>query len=84
MSVKGKYAFVDVPEGVADQVIDKLSSQGIAEGGEKLFVKRAITVSITKDGGPEEVPAESESGASSDEGYEAESGPTMLAVDDSL
>jgi ATP-dependent RNA helicase DeaD len=84
LSVRNKYAFVDVPEAVADQVIEKMSTQTAPQSGEKLLVKRAITVSITKEGAPEEQPAETETGDMHHDETGIDEGPTLLAVDDSL
>ncbi len=53
VSVRGSYSFVDVSDKVADQVVEKL---GEAEG-KKLFVKRAVTLSIPRDPTPEELAA---------------------------
>lgn len=86
VAVRGAYAFVDVPEAIADQVVEGLSS---AES-KPLFVKKAVTLSIPREGA---APAEAEShdsdhggdfnGASShDAGESHEDGPTLLAVDE--
>ncbi len=86
VAVRGAYAFVDVPEAIADQVVERLSS---AES-KPLFCKRAVTLSIPREGA---APTESEhhdsdqggdfNGASShDSGESHEEGPTLLAVDE--
>lgn len=84
VSVRGVYSFVDVPEAVADQVVEKLSE------GDKYFVKRAVTLAIPREGAAQE----ESSGADThgDEGHhEAQhnghdgdigEGPTLLAVDE--
>jgi hypothetical protein len=58
VSVRGAYSFVDVPEKVADQVVEKLA-EADAPGakGSKYFVKRAVTLSIPRDPTPEELAA---------------------------
>jgi hypothetical protein len=63
VSVRGAYSFVDVSDKVADQVVEKL---GEAEG-KKLFVKRAVTLSIPRDPTPEELAAMQQEHA--DDGY---------------
>jgi hypothetical protein len=70
VSVRGAYSFVDVPDSVADQVVEKLS-EADAPGakGAKYFVKRAVTLSIPRDPTPEELAAmqsESSQGDSDD------------------
>jgi ATP-dependent RNA helicase DeaD len=99
ISVRGSYSFVDVPEKVADQVIEKLGDVAVAGKGDKYFVKRAVTLSIPRDPTPEELAAmqqrdESESyneGAGEERAHEGsyddagdDEGPTMLAVDDQM
>jgi hypothetical protein len=71
VSVRGAYSFVDVPEDVADQVVEKLS-EADAPGtkGNKYFVKRAVTLSIPREPTAEELAAlQSESQSEGDEQY---------------
>lgn len=86
VAVRGAYAFVDVPEAIADQVVEGLSS---AES-KPLFVKKAVTLSIPREGA---APVEAEQhnsdqggdfndASSHDAGESNEQGPTMLAVDE--
>lgn len=87
VSVRGQYSFVDVPEAVADQVVEKLGDTDCAPTGSKYYVKRAVTLSIPREGAAEEASQAADTGASesngSHEGHEAsEGGPTMLSVDD--
>lgn len=96
VSVRGSYSFVDVPEKVADQVVEKLGETQAAGSGEKLFVKRAVTLSIPRDPTPEELAAMQQQSDESyggderegnghrgyDEGHSDEEGPTLLAVDE--
>ncbi len=99
VSVRGAYSFVDVPEKVADQVVEKMADVAVAGKGDKFFVKRAVTLSIPRDPTPEELAAmkqrdEADSyGEGSDERahegvYDedagADEGPTLLAVDDQM
>ncbi len=88
VAVRGAYSFVDVPEAIADQVVDGLSSSE-SSGGKSLFVKRAVTLSIPREGA---APSDAENsdphggaeanGAPSDEPMDSHDGPTMLAVDE--
>jgi hypothetical protein len=94
VSVRGSYSFIDVSEKVADQVVERLADAK-AGSGDKLFVKRAVTLSIPRDPTPEELSAMQQQSEESygggeregnghrhyDEG-EGDEGPTMLAVDD--
>jgi hypothetical protein len=57
VSVRGAYSFVDVSEKVADQVVEKLADSDVGGRGEKLFVKRAVTLSIPREPTPEELAA---------------------------
>jgi hypothetical protein len=93
VSVRENYSFVDVPEAVADQVVEKLGDSSVPSTGSKYYVKRAVTLSIPREGGAEEAQgsdASFEGGESrrshesreSHEGHHAEEGPTLLAVDD--
>ncbi len=82
VSVRGVYSFVDVPEAVADQVVEKLSE------GDKYFVKRAVTLAIPREGAGQEESSDShgdnghhEAEHNSHEGDLGE-GPTLLAVDE--
>jgi len=71
VSVRGAYSFVDVPEDVADQVVEKLS-EADAPGakGDKYFVKRAVTLSIPREPTAEELAAlQSESQSDGDDQY---------------
>jgi len=96
VSMRGAYAFVDVPEAVADQVVDKLSDTEAKGTGEKYFVKRAVTLSIPREPTAEELAAmqtehsdedyngngHSDHENHADVGGADEEGPTLLAVDD--
>ena len=89
VSVRENYSFVDVPEAVADQVVEKLGDSSVPSTGSKYYVKRAVTLSIPREGASEEAQSDSgfEGGESheshgSSEGHHAEEGPTLLAVDD--
>jgi superfamily II DNA/RNA helicase len=83
VSVRGAYSFVDVPEAVADQVVERLSE------GDRYFAKKAVTLAIPREGAAIEEGAPSESHGD-DAGHaehrshdDVESdGPTLLAVDD--
>ncbi len=57
VSVRGAYSFVDVSDKVADQVVEKLAESDVAGRGEKLFVKRAVTLSIPREPTAEELAA---------------------------
>jgi hypothetical protein len=89
VSVREFYSFIDVPETVANQVIDKLGEHEAAGTGEKYFVKKAVTLSIPREGSADES-AGGHDGASYEDSHVAqashddagEDGPTMLAVDD--
>lgn len=96
VSLRGAYAFVDVPEAVADQVVDKLSDTEAKGTGEKYFVKKAVTLSIPREPTAEELAAmqtehsdedyngngHGDHDAHGDAGSADEEGPTLLAVDD--
>ncbi|MEN9845785.1 MAG: hypothetical protein RIS36_932 [Pseudomonadota bacterium] len=89
VSVRENYSFVDVPEAVADQVVEKLGDSSVPSTGSKYYVKKAVTLSIPREGSSEEAQSDSgfEGGDSheahdSSEGHHAEEGPTLLAVDD--
>jgi hypothetical protein len=98
VSVRGAYSFVDVPEKVADQVVEKLGDAQVAGRGEKFFVKKAVTLSIPREPTAEELAAlqsrdeagyegghddrEERNGDRYDESQSEDEGPTLLAVDD--
>jgi superfamily II DNA/RNA helicase len=90
VSVRENYSFVDVPEAVADQVVEKLGDSSVPSTGSKYYVKKAVTLSIPREGGADEAHAsdagfeggESHHSHDSHEGHHAEEGPTLLAVDD--
>ena len=89
VSVRENYSFVDVPEAVADQVVEKLGDSSVPSTGSKYYVKRAVTLSIPREGASEEGHSdggfeggESHESHGSSEGHHAEEGPTLLAVDD--
>jgi hypothetical protein len=92
ISVRESYSFVDVPDAVAGQVIDKLGAQQIAQNGERYFVKKAVTLSIPREGGAEEemheqadeglAPQQPQRSERSESDFEQ--GPTMLSVDDQV
>jgi hypothetical protein len=89
VSVREFYSFIDVPEAVANQVIDKLGEHEAVGTGAKYFVKKAVTLSIPREGASEDS-SNAQDGASYDDSHVAhashdeggEDGPTMLAVDD--
>jgi hypothetical protein len=89
VSVRENYSFVDVPEAVADQVVEKLGDSSVPSTGSKYYVKKAVTLSIPREGASEEVhtdggfeSTESHEAHGSHEGHQSEEGPTLLAVDD--
>jgi hypothetical protein len=89
VSVRENYSFVDVPEAVADQVVEKLGDSSVPSTGSKYYVKKAVTLSIPREGASEEAHSdagfeggESHESHGSSEGHHAEEGPTLLAVDD--
>jgi superfamily II DNA/RNA helicase len=90
VSVRENYSFVDVPEAVADQVVEKLGDSAVPATGSKYYVKKAVTLSIPREGAAEEGHAsdagfegsESNGSHESHEGHHSEEGPTLLAVDD--
>jgi hypothetical protein len=91
VSVREFYSFIDVPEAVASQVIDKLGEHQAAGTGERYFVKKAVTLSIPREGTAEEAPSSDDGGSyeehesahtSRNEGVDE--GPTMLSVDEQL
>jgi superfamily II DNA/RNA helicase len=96
VSMRGAYAFVDVPEAVADQVVEKLGDTEAKGTGEKYFVKKAVTLSIPREPTAEELAAmqsehsdedyngngHSDHESHEDVGAADEEGPTLLAVDD--
>ena len=96
VTVRENYSFVDVAEGIADQVVDKLSESSVPSTGSKYYVKKAVTLSIPREGASEESQAsdsgfeggetngshESHESHESHDAHEAEGGPTLLAVDD--
>jgi hypothetical protein len=84
VSVRPHYSFIDVPEAIADQVVEKLSENEASGTGSKYYVKRAVTLSIPREGGADE-------SQGSDQGFQSQSdapemsggeGPTLLAVDE--
>jgi hypothetical protein len=98
VSIRGAYSFVDVPERIADQVVEKLGDAQVSGRSEKFFVKRAVTLAIPREPTPEELAALQSRDEGSYEGggeereersnrYEDsqsgdDEGPTLLAVDD--
>jgi hypothetical protein len=90
VTVRDNYSFVDVPEALADQVVDKLAESSVPSTGSKYYVKKAVTLSIPREGSAEES-QQSDSGFEGTEtngsheshqaAHDAE-GPTLLAVDD--
>jgi len=92
ISMRGAYAFVDVPEGVADQVVQKLGETEAKGTGEKYFVKKAVTLSIPREPTAEELAALQAEDRMSADGHheemdhrddrESDEGQTLLAVDD--
>ncbi len=89
VSVRENYSFVDVPEAVADQVVEKLGDSSVPSTGSKYYVKKAVTLSIPREGAAEEAQAdggfesvESHEEHGSSEGHHTEEGPTLLAVDE--
>jgi ATP-dependent RNA helicase DeaD len=84
ISVRPHYSFIDVPEAVADQVVEKLGDAEVEGKGSKYYVKRAVTLSIPREGAQEETSAAStdEFSAPVESRDMAEEGPTLLAVDE--
>lgn len=91
VSIRPAYAFLDVPEALADQVVEKLGAVDAGKSGEKFFVKKAVTLSIPRDPTPEELAAmqseqrfDSRGDEDSSDRHEPsdEEGPTFLAVDE--
>jgi len=64
VAVRGSYAFVDVPEAIADQVIEKLGASEVEGTGKNYFVKKAVTLSIPREGAPSD-----EGSAAHDDGH---------------
>jgi superfamily II DNA/RNA helicase len=95
VSVRDLYTFVDVPEAVADQVIEKLSEAAVGQDGEKYFVKKAVTLSIPREGaqvedneGAGDMAGEHTSHIDNggmmeegEQGFQDDEGPTMLNID---
>ncbi len=71
VSVRGAYSYVDVPEAVADQVVEKLSeTDAPGAKGNKYFVKKAVTLSIPREPTAEELAViQSESQNDGDDQY---------------
>jgi hypothetical protein len=85
VSVRDCYSFVDVPEAVADQVVEKLGDAQVAATGSKYYVKKAVTLSIPREGASEESNGTDsfEGGESHDHAHDtSDEGPTLLAVDE--
>jgi hypothetical protein len=92
VTVRDNYSFVDVPEALADQVVEKLAESSVPSSGSKYYVKKAVTLSIPREGAAEEGPQSDAAyegaevnGASHHESHQGshdEEGPTLLAVDD--
>jgi hypothetical protein len=71
-----------VPEAVADQVVERLGENEVEGTGLKYYVKRAVTLSIPREGGQEDTQA-TEGFSGPVESHEmSEDGPTLLAVDE--
>ncbi len=83
VSVRGAYSFVDVPEAVADQVVEKLGESASAAGA-KYFVKKAVTLTIPREGAQEETHhSEPVGNGGTDMSHDdIGDGPTMLTVDE--
>ena len=82
VSVRPFYSFIDVPEAVADQVVERLGENEVEGTGLKYYVKRAVTLSIPREGGQEDTQA-TEGFSGPVESHEmSEDGPTLLAVDE--
>jgi superfamily II DNA/RNA helicase len=83
VSVRGAYSFVDVPEAVADQVVEKLG-ESVSAAGAKYFVKKAVTLTIPREGAHEEAQhSEAVDNGGADISHDdIGDGPTMLAVDE--
>jgi hypothetical protein len=84
--VRGAYTFLDVPEAVADQVVEGLSNASDSQG-KNFFVKKAVTLSIPREGAAPTESSESDGGGDfegepSNGSIESHEGPTMLAVDE--
>jgi hypothetical protein len=62
VSIRPLYSFVDVPEAVAAKVLDKLPETSIAGAGGSYFVRKAVTLSIPREG----VASESDEGGQHD------------------
>jgi superfamily II DNA/RNA helicase len=86
VTVRGAYTFLDVPEAVADQVVEGLSNASDSQG-KNFFVKKAVTLSIPREGAAPTESSESDGGGDfegepSNGSIESHEGPTMLAVDE--
>jgi superfamily II DNA/RNA helicase len=89
VAVRGAYTFVDVPEAIADQVVEGLSGSTDTQG-KNFFVKKAVTLSIPREGAAPVEGSEASfgegagdfDGGSSNGSMESHEGPTMLAVDE--
>lgn len=84
ISIRPNYSFIDVPEAVADQVVEKLGDSEVDGTGSKYYVKRAVTLSIPREGAQEEssTPSTDEFSAPAESHDAADEGPTLLAVDE--
>jgi hypothetical protein len=82
VSVRPFYSFIDVPEAVADQVVERLGENEVEGTGSKYYVKRAVTLSIPREGGQEESQATEGFSAPVESHEMSEDGPTLLAVDE--
>jgi hypothetical protein len=88
ISVREFYSFVDVPEAVADQVIEKLGEVEVGGKGAKYFVKKAVTLSIPREGAQgeegQELSGSDDFAGHAPEDMSTENGPTLLSVDDPM
>jgi hypothetical protein len=90
VTVRENYSFVDVPEALADQVVEKLAESSVPSTGSKYHVKKAVTLSIPREGAAEESQqgdvgfegAETNGSHEPHQGTHEAEGPTLLAVDD--
>jgi ATP-dependent RNA helicase DeaD len=95
--VRKNYSFIDVPEKVADELVEKMSETDF-EGG-KFFVRKAVTLSLPRppqsrsnDDDRSDTSGDFEGGSEGDIGgdvdmsgnvdSQSDDGPTLLAVDD--
>ena len=82
VSVRPFYSFIDVPEAVADQVVERLGENEVEGTGSKYYVKRAVTLSIPREGVQEDTQATEGFSAPVESHEMSEDGPTLLAVDE--